>query len=496
VAGSDRSQLEDIATALESMDVLAGGFSGMHTQLRGGVPGDGASTSAGGAVPSPFVALRSGFLRILRLRLVDSFGQFVDLAGSSDTATADPTKLMHTEPLEVTGRPELLAMPPRFTSPARLWLRLMDASGGPDEARLATDQQSGISPVCGYLMPNHLESALEFFGIDGANLGVVRPADDNSVLWEDAPGSSTAVGQSPLRSVPNTFLADVGDALIRWGTADAGEPALKDTALRGLLRVIDSTLWSVDPFGHQGDEHFSLLVGHPVVVMRALLRLELREPVDPSAANFQTVPVRLGALAQWQDGLLGYFVNDDYTKLYCSDAAAAGLARQIGPGTGFLQQANLTQGYFNQFAADISAGETQGATPVKHPFIDTSGIVEIHPNQDVNLTLLVEPNTYIHATCGLLPRKEIGMHREWIRDALARLAPTFRFGPVLIDPKNIRMPVATELNGTWSWDHRVDVTTWSNDPVTNATQDAILSPDPPIGSEGWLQLTPLEEKTS
>jgi hypothetical protein len=494
VAGSDRSQLEDIATALDSMDVLAGGFNGLLTQLRGGVPGDGASTTKDGTVPSSFFALRSGFLHVLRLRLVDSFGQFVDLAGSSDTATADPAKLAHTDPLDVTGRPELLALPPRFTSPARLWLRFMDASGGPDEARLATDKQTGISPVCGYLMPNHLDSALEFFGVDGANLGVVRTADDNSVLWEDAPGTASTAGQSPLRSVPNSFVGELGDALIRWGTVDAGTPPDKDTALKGLLRVIDSTLWSVDPFGHQGDEHLSLLVGHPIVVMRARLRLELREPVDPTVANVETVPVRLGALAQWQDGLLGYFVDDDYTRLYCSDAAAAGLAREIGPGVGFLQQANLTQEYFNQFAADIPSGTSTGASPVKHPYIDTSGIVEIHPNQEVNLTLLMEPHTYVHATCGFLPRKEVGMRREWVTDALARLAPTFRFGPVLIDPKNIRMPIAAELNGTWSWDHRRDVSTWVNDPVTHATQDALLSPDPPMGSEGWLRLTPEEPK--
>ena len=82
------------------------------------------------------------------------------------------------------------------------------------------------------------------------------------------------------------------------------------------------------------------------------------------------------------------------------------------------------------------------------------------------------------------------MQREWTQEALSKLAPTFRFGPVLIDPKRIRMPVATELNGTWSWDHRVDVNVWSNDPVTHATQEALLPPDPPEGSEGWLRLTP------
>ncbi len=39
------------------------------------------------------------------------------------------------------------------------------------------------------------------------------------------------------------------------------------------------------------------------------------------------IAARIGALTHWQDGVLGYFVNDDYTRLYCSDAAAAGLAR-------------------------------------------------------------------------------------------------------------------------------------------------------------------------
>ena len=64
--------------------------------------------------------------------------------------------------------------------------------------------------------------------------------------------------------------------------------------------------------------------------------------------------------------------------------------------------------------------------------------------------------------------------REWVTDALAKIAPTFRFGPVLVDPKHIRMPIAAELNGTWTWDHRTDVITWASDPVTHATQDALL----------------------
>jgi hypothetical protein len=500
----DRSPLEDIATALESMDVLTATFGGLNTKLRGNIPGDGESTTPVGTdVAGPCIVMRAGFLRILRLRLVDGFGQFVDLAGSDAATPAQPSLILKSEPMEVTERPELLALPPRFTSPARLWFRFMDAAGGDVEASLASDLAPGVSPVCGFLMPNHLDRALEFFDVDGANLGVIRPSlgvippgndDEDSIIWEDAPGRPATVGQSPARAIPNRFLGAIGSALIDWGTIDAGLIPGPDTALEGLLRVIDSTLWGIDPFGHQGDEHFSLLVGHPMVVLRALLRLDLNDPVDPARANLEKVPVSLGSLATWQDGLLGFFVNDDYQRFYCAGEAAAALAREIGPNRGFLQQANATQEFFDTFGDDLPGDGSDGNTPVQHPYIDRSGVIFVQPNQDVRLTLLVEPHTLVHATTGVLPRKEIAMRREWVRDALAKLAPTFRFGPVLIDPKRIRMPIPHDINGTWSWDHRSDVNTWTNDPVMHATQDALLPPDPPVGSEGWLRLSPPDEK--
>jgi hypothetical protein len=484
---ADRAALEDIATTLESMDVLSSSLSTLHLQLRGGYPGDGTTGLNGNPKPAPFFPLRQGFLHIKRLRLVDSFGQLIDLAGSSAAGDADPKSLLRSEPLNITGRPELLALPPRFTSPARIWLRFMDSEGSGKEARLETDKDPLVNPVCGYLMPNHLDAALEFFGQDGSNLGVLRPADDGSILWEDAPGRPSTVGQTVSRAVPNQYLGGIGDAILRWGVADAGLPS-RETALQSLLRVIDSTLWTVDPFGHQGDEHLSLLVGHPIIVARAVLRLEVNEPIDPDAVKLFQIPARIGALTHWQDGVLGYFVNDDYTRLYCSDAAAAGLAREVGPQVGFLQQVNLVQDYYDKFGADTSA------SPVKHPYIDTSGTLLLHAGDDVHLTLLLEPHTLVHATLGMLPRKEVGLRREWIALALAKIAPTFRFGPVLIDPDHIRMPIAAELNGSWSWDYRLSITEWASGPVTHATQDALLGADPPVGSEGWLRLNPPEEK--
>jgi hypothetical protein len=386
--------------------------------------------------------------------------------------------------MQVPRRGDLQAMPPRFTSPSRLWLRFMDATGGAQEA------SSTVSPVCGYLMPNHLDGDLEFFDVDGQNLGVVRPDPAAGVVWEDAPGRPSTVGQLPSRAIDNSFLAGIAQGLLDWGTADAIVGG-RETALAAMLRIIDSTLWSVDPFGHTGDEHLALLVGHPVAVLRARVQLEVREPVQPAdLLNQLTASVRLGALTHWQDGLLGYFVNDDYRTLYCADAAVAGFARQVGPGEGFLQPANLVPNFYETFADDIGAGAAQGSTPVTHPYVNDSGLLTISPHQDIMLTLLLEPHSVVHATTGLLPRKEIGMRREWVAGALAKLSPTFRFGPVLVDPNHIRMPVPTERSGTWSWDHRADIVNWQEDPVTNATADAQLPPDPAQGTEGWLRLVP------
>jgi hypothetical protein len=168
----------------------------------------------------------------------------------------------------------------------------------------------------------------------------------------------------------------------------------------------------------------------------------------------------------------------------------AGFAREVGPGRGFLQPINLVDNYYQNFSNDLGASVKVGNTPVNHPYVDDTGVLHTQPSQDVNLTLLVEPHSVVHATAGLLPRKEIGLRREWIADALAKISPTFRFGPVLVDPKRLRMPVPNDVHGTWSWDHRSDITNWAEDKVVNDTGDALVSDDPAKGQEGWLRMSP------
>lgn len=486
LSAAQDADLDHIADELEKMDVLVGAMDRFNSLLRAGFVADGvAAPGDGDPVPADFWPLRAGFMRVTRLRLVDCFGQVLDLAGSGAGQPARAKDVLRSEPLTVDGRSDLVELAPRFTAPSRLWFRFVAADDDTVEA------SETASPVCGFVLPNHLDGDLQLYAADGTALGAVRFDAAAGVVWEESPGQPTALGSSPSSTVRDPHLAGIAQGLLDWGAVDSTPDAPSvDTALSSLLRIVDASLWAVDPFGHIGEEHLALLVGHPVAVLRALVRVEVDEPVTPDVVRGMRVPVRIGALAHWQDGLLAYFVGDDYRTLRVPDPAVADFARPVGPHAGFNGQAASTSGYYDRFAADLGVVADPGATPVDHPYVDTSGVLWVQPGQDVHVTLLVEPHSVVHGTTGYLPRKEIGMRRTWVAPGLSRLAPVFRFGPVLVDPKLIRMPVGADIRGTWSWSHRANATTWADDPVTNSVGDARIPPDPSQGQEGWLRLTP------
>ena len=52
----------------------------------------------------------------------------------------------------------------------------------------------------------------------------------------------------------------------------------------------------------------------------------------------------------------------------------------------------------------------------------------------------MHPAGDVHLTSGILPRKSLALAREWVAPGLARLSPSLRTGPVLIDPDQVRLP--------------------------------------------------------
>lgn len=481
---AEEADLARVMRDFASLDVLGASLSGLHDVLmaRSPVPGQAATPAPDDWRPLPAASalwlLRAGHLRVQRARVIDAFGQFHDLA----PAVLDAP--VRSEDLVSRAGPAFLAMPPRLQEPARLMFRLLDAQ---DDTREATRQRS---PVCGWLVPDHLDEAVEVFDATGQARGQLQPADDGRTLeWQGVPGQQDALGAPPRLAQPQ--LAGFVQGLLDHGLRDrerlAAEAPPSESALSALLRMVDATLWTTDPVGRAGNEHLSLLVGHPLALVRAELRLEVQS--DPRAAALQgglytpartelertPLPVRLGEVLALDDGLMGYFVNDDYSRFYPVHESLAPQARPSGPGEGYL--------------GSMALPPQTAARPVEHPYIDRAPVVAIRPGQRVRLTLVLDPRGAVHATCGFLPRKKIELMREHVAPALEALAFTFRVGPVLVDPDTIRMPVPAEIAGGWTWVRRVNVTTWQEDPVVKASQDALLPDVPAMLSEGWLKLS-------
>jgi hypothetical protein len=391
---------------------------------------------------APVLALRAGWLRLDRLRLVDGFGRFLDLLPG-------PGPVARSRGLLVPGRPDLLTFVPRYTAPARVSFRLTDGTGGPDEA------VDGLEPVAGYLLASPLDGSIEVFDVTGGGLGRLRPDPTSVTVWEPEPGTGATVGRDPAALVNSVLRELVGNVLSTDQASARSATPRTLPALEALRRVLDVTRWAVDEVGAAGEEHLGLLLGHPVAVVRAHVDVEVEDPRRPREIARTAIPMRLGVLGHLQDGLLAYFVADDHSRLRVVDPAVAELAA----------------------AGDVLPG-----------YVDRMDAFAVQPGSGPALTLLMVPGSQVHVTCGLLPRKAITLQRAWTAGALARLSPTVRHGPVLRDPAATRLPVTGRVRGTWRWHRRVDPATWATDQVVATTDEALLPTGPLSASDGWLQL--------
>jgi hypothetical protein len=280
-------------------------------------------------------------------------------------------------------------------------------------------------------------------------------------------------------------------------THRAGRPAQPETesCLSAMLRAIDTTLWTVDSYAALGNEHIAGLVGRPIAVVRARLSLDVKSDIedldlsdddkrerrkrayrDLAALSF---PVRLGELTRQDDGLLGYFVDDDYLHFHVVDKVVASSAFVSGPGRGQLGTYGTTP-----------PGDQLGTEPLTADYVVAEDELQVHPGQTVTLTLLMHPAGRVNLTSGLLPRKALALQRDWVAPGLAVMAPSARIGPVLVDPATIALPLVSSFGKDQVFTRRDTPLTWKDDPILAATQTALLPDLPHEVQEGYIRIAP------
>jgi hypothetical protein len=524
--------LEDLDTTLDSMrsqDVLSQRLSGLRSLLV--QRDDGATPPPSGAVlpalgtepqrgfPAPypdkvcppvwdFAPLCGTFFVVNLLTVIDFMGRTVDLMlanWSSDPMTETSVAEYYFFPIAAPGlkapttqdpapgqgestdpTQRMLALPPRFVQDAQLALRLTSNDGHDVEI----DLEAGANPVCGWIVPNHLDRSLAMYAPDGTAWGELflslHVGDTLVPQWQPDPTNPGA--PASVSAIPNDYVS----AMLAPLAAPTGAVALAD-----LLDAIDLAQWTIDPGGRGEDEDLSVLVGRPLAIVRAEASLRLRglapwsqdwwttfavdaghlpdrgQPaplaaVDGGVGAFEW-PVRLGDQTSRGDGLVGYFADD-----------AADPAATWSTFNAVAVPPDATSGYLCQIGAD-------GDYVMLRAIDDTVTAPDPAQAQIARLTMLVDPRGAVHAFSGLLPVATVELPRAFAVGPLAAMSYVFRSGPLLSPVDQVRLPRPTVRTGTWTWfDHVLGTAV----PIVPTDDQVSLASVPPLVREGWLKLSP------
>lgn len=444
-----------------------------------------------GVYASDFYPVRGGFLQLTSMKIVDVFSQTVELVAPNTPQGYQPVIAQGLVPDRPrAGSPALpygvAQLPPRVAQDTRLDFRFLanDGSG------LDVATSPNPNPVCGWLLPNHLDGGIAVYNGGGTMLGELLPlpAPDN---WRPRPGDPGPVPPPRQPSdIPNAALQAVVVSMAAQSPAVFGD----------VLSTIDETLWTVDPLGGRKDQFLSVLFGRPLAVVQAQLGLSLMgepafeqtweamtQPRNASAplplawskhaGDVEQVPfpVRLGDQDIRPDGLIGYYLPSEYVQ---------------------------GRGYSTFHTVHVPDGVTSGDTYLKQivapavaagPATYQGGIALNVNAAPTTVTLVLDPRGPVHAFTGILPVTTATLPPNLVEDFVKQLAVTFRTGPIISDPGTLRLPLPGGRHGAWDWVQATPDGGWEQDPIVAADDVARLPGSLLQLREGWLRLTDPDE---
>ena len=407
--------------------------------------------------PSPesfFNPIRAGFMKLMRLWLVDAFGQVKEINIKKDNLISNE--------LTTPGNnfKNYVTLKPAFAQPARLNFQWISA----DES-VVTNSDPASTPVCGWLLPNHIENSFMIFNSDGFHLGELRvfhKADKTTTIhWESKPG-----GNITIEDIPNTQLKGFVKGILNSNSNDS-------YAFDEFLKNIDETLWTIDPLGFKDEQSLAVLTGRPLALVNASIGIEIeglpafnqswKDLGKFNSYGFEKVefPARLGDTSQICDGLLGYFVKngDDTYKIFHATNCIDDHPKK-----------DREDGYMN-YNHTISLNASKGYDQVK-------------------LTLIIDPLAGVHVTTGILPVNYNEISPDYISGALNNMDVTFNMNPIINTMSKFGVPLpAVDNTYQWSWIYHPDKVSWIE--ITDfdtISSNANFQPNPNEVSEGWLKL--------
>ncbi|WP_072923866.1 hypothetical protein [Microcystis aeruginosa] len=433
-----------------------------------------------------FSPIRLGGLKITDLRLVDTFGQVnvvLDANNRREIVTSQPLTLPPTLTNVLSSHP--IYLPPRLAQPARLnfrWLSATQPQGTRRSKSSKPDQEMNdtlaTKPICGWVLPNNLDNSLTIYDHEGKALVMI----DRTARLRSVPGRDYTEEQiQEIIDQTNPYLKQMVRYLINQGPAFMSD----------FLTTVNAALETIDPEGFAQHKAISLLVSRPLALVRARINLDIQgiPAVSQNRISFSNdlfynkfrttqafekvkFPIRIGEYRQFNDSLVGYWVEKADDGTYKDSVFYA-------PQSCYVPHEKIKTLFENE----------------EDPTPDTPLNLEqtLEENTAQTLVMLIDPRGQVNATCGLLPAKSISIPPEQYVPALQAMEVTFLAAPLLSDlnPINdldqIKLSLPEVPNYEWSWLGK-DGTVWSNRPLVPFDSQSVYSSPQKI-YDGWLKLT-------
>jgi hypothetical protein len=410
-----------------------------------------------------FHPLRTGGMKISGLRIVDTFGQVKVVV---DIKNPQNTEIVTSQPLTPPANfPYPIYLSPRLAQPARLNLRWLSASQGQTEM----NDHPISSPICGWVLPNNLDSSLTIYDQQGVSLGVL----DQTATWRPVPGSDEQIS---IDSIPNPYLRQMVKYLVDQRTN--GE------FFRDFLTTVNKSLETIDPESFAQNQALSLLIARPLALVRTKVNLELQglPAISQNITAFSAdlfvnddrtndgfpklkFPIRIGEYQQFNDSLVGYWV-ESANNTYQDNTFYA-------PQSCYVPHLQIKTLFDH-------ADDPTPDTPVN---LDQT----LEANTSQTLVMLIDPRGRINASCGVLPAKSISIPPEQYLPAMQTIAVTFLSAPLLSDINQINLSLPEVTGYEWSWLEKQG-NNWSTNPLHPFNSQAVFSAPQKI-HEGWLKLS-------
>lgn len=386
----------------------------------------------------PFSPVRAGKWDQGRLSLVDTFGRSWPPKDDDHTKMAQ-FDLIGADTLLPTGADDgSVGLPPRIAQAGRLDFRWLAALKEIEEM----NDHPASNPICGWVVPNHLEDSLMIYNAAGDALGYI----DEGAHWRSFPGNS---GPIIPDDISNPHLAQ----MVKWIVARGIE------FVRDFLTSLDLAHENMEPEQFSQHEDLALLLGQPFALVRADVSIQLQEPYalnqdydylldrvkrfkDPDYVKDSDkhqhfkfdevkVPIRIGEYHRLDDGLAGYWLEDENGH-YREDKF---YALQTSP----LEKKNdhiVTR-------HEVHSDDEEEAQFLMYLPLNASGPQKV--------SMLIDPRAPIHATSGILPIKKVYVPSDQYARALQKLQIAFLTAPILSPSLGVEISLPKEPGYAWDW---------------------------------------------